>query len=124
LQCGGCLALYRSSWKIKSGCPAAIMVWSTSLPSVPRWQVRHFSERSATFEMLYIPNLTESSVLASFRICDSSQPEAGPWQLSQLTPSLMSKSRSLWLGEVASAWQARHFPEAAGEVFNPRIFPI
>src|SRR6185369_13523419 len=52
-----------------------------------------------------------------------SQLEAGPWQFSQLTPSLLSKVRARWATGTSSEWQARHLCSVSG-CARPRIFPI
>jgi hypothetical protein len=53
-------------------------------------------------------------------VCGPSHADAGPWQLSQLTPSLMSNVRARCDAGTSIAWHARHF----GAVFaagNPRM---
>src|SRR5207249_8059107 len=44
-QWRGITAEKESSSKYRSGCPAAIISWSTNLFFVPRWHSRHFSVR-------------------------------------------------------------------------------
>src|SRR5262245_10727771 len=59
-----------------------------------------------------------------FTVCGPSQPDAGPWQFSQLTPSLISKLCARSSAFTARAWHARHFSLWLGAAFSPRILPI
>src|SRR4051812_5373968 len=47
------------------------------------------------------------SWVCAFEVCGPSQFSAGPWQLSQLTPSLTSNSRPCSAGETFKEWQSR-----------------
>jgi hypothetical protein len=56
-------------------------------------------------------------------VCGPSQFDAGPWQDSQLTPSVRSKVRARSWAGTSSAWHARHFG-AALALSIPRTFAI
>src|SRR5207245_4629371 len=75
----------------------------------------------------YIPAATDLSCGQSRAVCSPSHPAAGPWQLSQLTPSC-----SLWPKVFArffssatySAWHARHLGEFSAPLSKCRMRAI
>jgi hypothetical protein len=56
--------------------------------------------------------------------CGPSHADAGPWQLSQLTPSEISNARPRCSGVVESVWHAKHFPDSSALVPSLRMRAI
>src|SRR5580698_2704549 len=67
-----------------------------------------------------IPSATDFACGQSRSVCGPSQPDAGPWQLSQLTPSLTSNVRDRSSAGGFSVWHARHFA-AVSALPSPKI---
>jgi hypothetical protein len=80
--------------------------------------VRQFSARLAGSRRSLIPSARDRSWVQPFSVCLPSQSDAGPWQDSQLTPSVRSKVRARCASGTASAWQARHRGSVSG-CFSP-----
>src|SRR5579862_8859986 len=75
-----------------------------------------------------MPAATERSCVQPLVVCGPSQFDAGPWQDSQLTPSVESNVLARSASGTLRAWQARHFGAVSAladpSFSGPRIFAI
>src|SRR6476469_3217008 len=85
------------------------MSWSTNCCAEPTWQVAHLALRFIRSRVSYIPSSTDVKCGQLAVVCGPSQPEAGPWQFSQLTPSSMPKVWARFSLGTSREWQIRHF---------------
>ena len=82
-----------------------------------------FSVRRTRFRVSYIPAATDCSCVQLRVVCGPSHADAGPWQLSQVTPSFSSNVFARASAGTSSAWQARHFA-ACSDLPRPRMRPM